>query len=196
MDERTRAAYDRAAAAFAEEWHAQPAPTDVHALLLEHFRPGRTADIGCGSGRDTDWLMRNGFPAIGYDASAGLLAEARRRYPDLTFLAATLPDLAGIAAGGFANVLCETVIMHLPADRIAPAVRRLPALLAPNGTLWLSWRTTAGADRRDAAGRLYTAFDAALVHDALGDAAILFESAEDSASSGKPVHRLIARRPG
>ena len=168
----------------------------MHALLLEHFRPGPTADIGCGSGRDTDWLTRNGFPATGYDAAEGLLAEARRRYPGLAFHAASLPDLDGVASGGFANVLCETVIMHLPAGRIAPAVRRLLTLLAPGGTLWLSWRTTAGSDRRDEADRLYTAFDAALVHDALGGAAILYENIGDSASSGKPVHRLILRRPG
>jgi hypothetical protein len=46
---------------------------------------GRAADIGCDSGRDTAWLTRNGYPAIGYDAWQGLLAEARRRYPGLPF---------------------------------------------------------------------------------------------------------------
>ena len=31
MDQRTIAACDNAAAAFAQDWHAQPAPTDLHA---------------------------------------------------------------------------------------------------------------------------------------------------------------------
>lgn len=195
-DRETLAAYDAAAADYAADWHDQPAPADMHALLTEHFRPGPTADLGCGSGRDTAWLAAQGFAVTGYDASEGLLAEARRRYPDLDFRAAALPDLAGLPEGGFVNILCETVIMHLPRADIVPAVRRLAALLAPGGTLWLSWRITPDSDRRDEAGRLYTAFDPAPVRDALAGMAVLFESAGDSASSGKPVHRLIVRQPG
>jgi 2-polyprenyl-3-methyl-5-hydroxy-6-metoxy-1,4-benzoquinol methylase len=191
IDPATLAAYDRAAA----DWHNQPAPADMHALLLKHFRPGPTADIGCGSGRDTAWLAAQGFAVTGYDASEGLLAEARRRYPKLDFRAAALPELAGLPDGGFANILCETVIMHLPAGGIAQAVRRLAALLAPGGTLWLSWRITPDEDRRDEAGRLYTAFDVALVREALAGMTVLFDRGEDSASSGKPVHRLIVRKP-
>jgi SAM-dependent methyltransferase len=69
MDPATLAAYDAAAAAFAAEWDAQLAPTDLHDLVKRFFRPGLTADIGCGSGRDAAWLAANGFPTVGYDPS-------------------------------------------------------------------------------------------------------------------------------
>ena len=193
-DPATLAAYDRAAADYAEEWHAQPPPADMQALLLAHFRPGATADIGCGAGRDTAWLASQGFAVTGYDASAGLLAEARRRYPGLDFRSAALPGLAGLPERHFANILCETGIMHLPTDAIAAAVRRLAALLAPGGTLYLSWRVTEGADRRDENGRLYSAFDEVLVTTALAGLAIRHDSDSDSASSGRRVRRLIARK--
>ena len=194
MDERTRSAYDREAAAFAREWHEQPPASDMHALLLRYFRPGPTADIGCGSGRDTAWLNANGFAARGYDASSGLLAEARRRYPDLSFDPASLPDLADVPRDHFVNVLCETVIMHLPVADIAPSVRQMMSLLQPDGTLYLSWRVTPDADRRDDFGRLYAAFDPALVFEGLGTADLLLDEQSDSASSGKLVRRLVARR--
>jgi SAM-dependent methyltransferase len=194
MDTRTLDAYDRAAPAFAQDWHAQPAASDMHALLRRFFRPGPTADIGCGSGRDTAWLQHNGFPAAGYDASEGLLAEARRRYPQLHFHKAALPALDGIAADSFTNVLCETVIMHLEAASVAASVRRLMAILKPDGALYLSWRVTKDADRRDEHGRLYAAFDPALVHQALGAAEIVLDEQSDSASSGKLVRRLVARK--
>lgn len=168
MDERTRATYDREAAAFAREWDEQPAPTDLHALIRRFFKSGPTADIGCGSGRDTAWLNAHGFPAVGYDASEGLLGEARRLHPGLRFQPAVLPGLAGIADNGFVNVLCETVIMHLDATMIVPAVGRLISILEPGGTLYLSWRVTEGVDRRDDHGRLYAAFDPALVFQGLG----------------------------
>jgi hypothetical protein len=53
VDTDTLAAYDRAAGAFADDWHSQPVGADLHALIRRFFNPGPTADIGCGSGRDT-----------------------------------------------------------------------------------------------------------------------------------------------
>jgi SAM-dependent methyltransferase len=193
MDRQTLAAYDAGAETFAADWHEQPPPTDLHALIRRFFKPGATADVGAGSGREVAWLVANGFPAIGFEPSQGLLAQARSRYPNLVFESAALPELAGIPDGSFDNVLCETVLMHLARDQIAPAVSRLVSLLKPDGILYLSWRV-AEADRRDQHGRLYTAFDAALVRGALRDTTTLLDEEVLSASSGNRIHRIVARR--
>ncbi len=195
MDAKTLLAYDSHAATFAQDWLGQPPPTDLHDIIRRFFLPGPTADIGCGSGREVAWLHANGFRAVGYDASAGLLAQARARYPHLQFHRATLPALEEIADRSFANVLCETVIMHLAQDAIAPAVRRLSAILEPGGTLYLSWRVTAGADLRDTYGRLYGAFDAVSVRGLLAGAQVLLDEEVVSASSKKTVHRFVVRQP-
>lgn len=195
MDRQTLATYDSAAAAFAQDWHDQPAPVDLQRIVLRHFTPGPTADIGCGSGREVAWLNANGFATLGYDASEGLLAEARKRYPDCRFEVAALPDLDGVASGSFDNVLCETVIMHLPLVAIAASVRRLLDLLKPGGTLYLSWRVTTDADQRDGQARLYSAFPASLVRDALDPVETLLDEETISASSGKTIHRIVARKP-
>jgi len=195
MDGRTLAAYDQDAAAFARDWHEQPAPADLQAIVTRFFiKGGLTADIGCGSGREVAWLNGNGFYTQGFDASDGLLAEARSRYPHLIFAHAELPDLRDIAAGRFDNVLCETVIMHLERPLIAPSVRRMLELVRPGGILYLSWRVTDGADLRDAHGRLYAAFDAALVRAELAAATTLLDEEVVSASSGKKIHRLVVRK--
>ena len=198
MDAATLAAYDANAAAYAAEWLAQEPPDDMYALLRAHFTPGPTADVGCGAGRDTAWLAAHGFDARGFDASEGLLAQARVAHPALRFDAATLPELAGVERGAFQNVLCETVVMHLDPAQVGASVRSLLALLQPGGTLYLSWRVTDDASRRDPAGRLYAAFDKAAVTNALapGDA-ILHDEQRVSVSSGKRVQRLVVRRrPG
>lgn len=191
---KTLEAYDREAAGFAAEWHAQPPPADLHSLVRQFFRPGPTADIGCGSGRDTAWLDANGFLATGFDSSDGLLAEARRLYPNLRFRRGVLPELEGIEDGSLTNVLCETVIMHLPPVVIPASVRRLIAILERGGTLYLSWRVTEGADSRDPHGRLYASFDADLVRRALTDADIVLDELVQSASSGKTIRRIVARK--
>jgi SAM-dependent methyltransferase len=193
MDQATLAAYDAAAEAFAADWHAQPAPADLHAIVRRFFKPGLTADIGCGSGREVAWLAAIGFGAIGYEPSQGLREAARARYPGLEFHDAGLPELAGVADGAFDNVLCETVIMHLRRDLIVPSVVRLLSILKPGGMLYLSWRVTEGADQRDDHGRLYAAFSANLVHGVLGAQTILLDEEVISASSGKKIHRIVAR---
>jgi SAM-dependent methyltransferase len=195
MDRLTLAAYDNNAAAYAKDWHEQPAPLDLQEIVARFFiKGGATADIGCGSGREVAWLNANGFPAAGFDASDGLLAEARSRYSGLAFAYAELPELRGIAGGAYDNVLCETVIMHLDRALIAPSVRRMLDIVKSTGTLYLSWRVTDTADQRDKHGRLYAAFDAALARAELAAATILLDEEVVSASSGKKIHRVVVRK--
>jgi SAM-dependent methyltransferase len=196
VDPETLNAYGAGAEKFAEDWHAQPAPTDLHALVKRFFHPGgRTADVGCGGGREVAFLAAGGYDAIGYDASDALLEQARLRYPRLSFDTAVLPDLVGVPEAAFDNVLCETVIMHLRRPQILSAVQRLLAILKPNGILYLSWRVTDGADQRDDHGRLYSAFESALIREAIdGSAEVLLDDEPVSASSGKKIHRIVARK--
>ena len=196
-DQATLAAYDGAAPEYAAEWEdEQDAPDDLYAVLQRFFEPGSVFDIGCGSGRDTAWLAEHGWPATGFDASSGLLDEARRRHPDIEFRQAALPALAELGSDRASNVLCETVLMHLPAAEIAWAARRILELVEPGGVLYLSWRVTTGEDVRDPAGRLYSAFPASLVLDALADGTVLLEEEQRSLSSGRTVHRVVVRRSG
>jgi len=195
MDHQTLAAYDQDAAAFAKDWLGQPSPVDLQQVVERFFvRGGTSADIGCGCGREVAWLHANGFSAVGFDPSEGLLSEARRRYPSLKFAHAELPELRGV--GTFDNVLCETVIMHLDRKQIAASVRRLLDIVKPSGILYLSWRVTEGADQRDAQGRLYAAFDSALVLTELRATTVLLDQEAVSASSGKMIHRLVVKKPG
>ena len=195
VDRPTLDAYDTHAAQFAQDWLDQAAPDDMYALLEQYFTPGPPADVGCGVGRDAAWLASQGYDVRGYDASAALLAEARASHPSLTFELAALPALDGVPSGAFRNVLCETVVMHLEHADAAAAVARLATLLMPGGTLYLSWRVAGNGALRDDRGRLYTPLDAARMRAALGAGMdVLDEHEVVSASSGKRVHRLIARR--
>ena len=51
--------------------------------------PGTLAvDLGCGNGGLTGKLIERGYRVIGVDASVSMLALARERHPDTTFLQA------------------------------------------------------------------------------------------------------------
>lgn len=194
FDARTLAAYAQHASSYSQDWLDQPPPADLYALLERYLvAGGETADIGCGNGRDTAWLAAHGYPVIGFDGSDALLAEARRLNPGLEFRHAMLPELAEIGQS-FDNIVCETVIMHLPAATIPLALHGLLGRLRPGGVLYLSWRVTAGSDLRHDDGRLYAAFEPALVLDALAACSILHFDDVISASSGKRICRVIAAR--
>lgn len=195
MDKQTLAAYDKDAAAFAKDWHEQPVPSDLHDIVKRFFiANGLTADIGCGSGREVAWLNANGFPSRGFDASEGLLAEARARYPQFEFARVELPDLRGVAANTYDNLLCETVIMHLDRTQIGESVRRMLEIVKPGGILYLSWRVTEGESQRDKHARLYAAFEPSLVRSELIATTTLLDESVVSASSGKRIHRIVARK--
>lgn len=195
-DPDTLAAYARDAVRYSQEWRDQPPPNDLYAMLQTHLVPGGdTADIGCGNGRDTAWLAEGGYPVTGFDASPELLDEARRLHPGLAFREASLPGLDAIDEA-FDNIVCETVIMHLPAAEIASAIDSLLRILRPDGVLYLSWRVTEGADVRLPDGRLYSAFDPALVLGALDGCAVLLFEDVTSESSGKRVCRVVAVKRG
>jgi 2-polyprenyl-3-methyl-5-hydroxy-6-metoxy-1,4-benzoquinol methylase len=194
-DQQTLAAYDQGAAAFADDWHQQPAPVDLHDIVRRFFiSGGKTADIGCGSGREVAWLTANGYPAEGFDASDGLLAEARARYPQLPFSRSELPDLAGIAARCYDNLLCETVIMHLASEQVIPSVRRMLEITKPGGIFYLSWRVTEGSDTRDAHGRLYAVVERETILRELARTRMLLNEELTSASSGKTIRRLVVKK--
>ncbi len=192
MDKTTLAVYNSDAPAFVQRWLAEEEPADVYALFRQFFRPGLTADIGSGSGRDAAWLTANGFPTIGYDLSEGLLAQARAHFPHIEFKKAALPELSGIPARHFDNVVCETVLMHLPREEIAPAVARMLEILKPGGVIYMSFRITENADHREKDGRLFTANVGDHVRRALAGQTILFDGTVER-RPGVMLQRLIAR---
>ncbi|RRR72277.1 MAG: methyltransferase domain-containing protein [Candidatus Viridilinea halotolerans] len=195
MDTTTLTTYDQQAATFAAAQRGKT-PEALQRLILAYFRPGApTADIGCGSGRDTAWLVANGFPAVGYDGSTGMLSEAQRAFPALTFQHATLPDLATIPPGQYQNVLCSAVIMHLPAASIPSAIANLARIMAPAGRLLLTYRASAAEGAREADGRLYSPITSAELAAYCKTTGLQVQHQASSADGGRPGvvwHVLVA----
>lgn len=155
-DPRTLEVYAGRAAELAA-CHRQFVPARLYSLVDAFFHPGApTADLGCGSGRDTAHLHAQGYPVVGLDASAEMLREARSAYAGLDFRHASLPDLGEIPDEAFANLLCSAVLMHLRREDLITAVLALARVLQPGGRLILSYRGGRDGVEREADGRLFT----------------------------------------
>ncbi len=170
MDPNTLQFYASHARDTSARYRAQ-APSRLYTLVQAFFHPGgATADIGVGSGRDAVWLMAEEYPTVGYDASPEMIAEAREHYPYLQLEQSSLPDLAQIEAGRFANVLCCATLMHVRREDLITAVLNLARILGEGGRLVVSYRQGFEGQERGSDGRLFTRV-------APGELALLFESA-------------------
>lgn len=158
MDNETIKAYNMDAANIAE-LHLTLTPHRIYQLIDQYFiKNTTTIDIGCGIGRDTYWLNSKNFPAIGVDASVGMLTKARDLFPDLIFQQDHLPTLVSFGSSQFQNILCSAVLMHLHGNLIEHACNRLFQLLKDDGRLIISMRGTHEENKREK-GKLYEDID-------------------------------------
>lgn len=75
--------------------------------------PNKIAEIGCGPGRGTMFLVQAGHDVTAVDISEASVARARRRAPGATFLLASNLDLP-LANELFDAVISDGVIHHTP----------------------------------------------------------------------------------
>jgi SAM-dependent methyltransferase len=64
---------------------------DLVAALLPNG--GAVLDAGCGTGRVAARLAEQGYRTVGVDLDVGMLGQARRRHPTLTWIESDLADL-------------------------------------------------------------------------------------------------------
>jgi SAM-dependent methyltransferase len=113
--------------------------TDVHgeaALVWSYRGDGsfEVLDAGCGTGRVAIELARRGADVVGVDVDASMIAEARRRAPQLTWLEG---DLAGLDLGRSFDVvvMAGNVPIFCPPDRRHQLVLSVAAHVRPGGRL-------------------------------------------------------------
>jgi len=155
IDKQTIEIYDKNSESIAE-LHNSLTPNRIYELINKYFVKGKdTVDIGCGIGRDVNWLNLNDFPAVGVDASDGMIKEAKKLYPTLEFKLDYLPALNCFDNEQFTNILCSAVLMHMDENAVISACLRMSQLLKSNGHIIISFRGTASEDDREN-GKLYT----------------------------------------
>jgi len=148
----TRDSYDALAAEHADVVSAgmddRPLDRALFAAFAELVRAGGNgpvADVGCGPGRVTILLSRLGLDAFGIDLSPGMVALARRTYPQLRFEKGSMLalDLPAAALGG---LLAYYSIIHIPWERRPQVFAEFHRVLAPGGLLMLVFQI--GDERR------------------------------------------------
>jgi SAM-dependent methyltransferase len=135
--------YDRLAEQYAlhiaDELQHKPLDRELLARFAARVRArGEVCDMGCGPGHVTRYLHDAGLAVFGLDLSPGMLEQARKLNPGITFcegdmLKLDLPDgmLAGIAA--------FYAIVNLPKESLPVVFQEMLRVLQPGGLLLLAF---------------------------------------------------------
>lgn len=99
-------------------------------------------DAGCGTGRVAIELARRGFTVAGVDADPEMLATARAKAPELTWLDGDLADAAVLTDIGPVDLalLAGNVMVFVEPGTEGPVLANLAGRLAPGGLLVAGFR--------------------------------------------------------
>ena len=129
------ARFDRAAHSYNQVAGVQ-ARIAADARSLLSVEPGsRVLDIGCGTGRETVLLAKNGAQVTGLDIAADMLQKARRDYPSLTFKEGDA-DALPFPAQQFDAVFSSMALQW--SDDPATAMPEIARVLKPGGRAQLA----------------------------------------------------------
>jgi uncharacterized protein YceH (UPF0502 family) len=141
-DARVRTSYDAVASTYADNLVNEVSGLPFERWLLdrvaEHAAGAPVVEVGCGPGHVTAYLAEAGADATGIDLSPGMIAEARRRFPEGTYEVGDLRQLMRpTTAPGWSAVLGWYSLIHLAASELPDAIGALARPLAPGGWLVL-----------------------------------------------------------
>jgi SAM-dependent methyltransferase len=206
------ATYDVVAAAYAERFLHELDHKPFDRALLQRFAAAigpvssvahPACDLGCGPGHIGAFLAAAGVKVVGIDLSAGMVAVARRSFPDVTFAQGDMTALSS-PDRAFSAIVCFYALIHIPRARVPDALREMLRVLVPGGALLVAVHGGEGALHADQMAGLPADLDATLfslgeLSAMLGAAGFSVEEAQERApyDGEHPTQRLYiwATRP-
>lgn len=103
--------------------------------ILDGLPVGAALDAACGTGRHTAYLQELGHDVVGVDSSPEMLAQARKRLPEVDFHETGLHPLP-LPDNAVDTVVCALALTHIP--DLAPVLAEFARVLRPGGNLVIS----------------------------------------------------------
>jgi SAM-dependent methyltransferase len=140
---------DEYAKDYFDELDGKPFDRDVLDRFALSLKPrGRVCDLGCRPGQIARYLASGGVDVMGIDASAGMIATARRLNPGIEFHEGSffsLPLLDGVLAG----VAAFYSLIHCARPELPRAVAEIFRVIQPGGRFLMTVHVGTGEVGRD-----------------------------------------------
>lgn len=140
---KTRELYDAHAHRFADKFDKIPETDQLDEFIAELPEGARVLDIGCGSGRDCEYLAQAGCTPIGVDVSRGLIAEAKKRRPSIEFRVMSMLDL-DFEPESFDGAWSKLAILHIEREKLPLVLQQVRTVLKKDGIFMLETKAGSG----------------------------------------------------
>jgi len=109
---------------------------DLPEIIAAHVRGKKALDFGCGAGRSTRFLCRQGFEVVGVDIAPPMLARAREADPQGDYRLVPEGDLSGLEKAAFDLILSAFTFDNVPTmEKKIALFESLQRLLKKNGRI-------------------------------------------------------------
>jgi len=135
---------------------------NIQKLLLEVFSKNSSLlEIGCGSGRDANFMIENNYKLTAIDASKEMILEAKKIHPLLenSLHVVTIPDELSFNTNSFDGIYSIATLMHLEEKEIKKTIQKIYDMLKGNGIFLFSvsiQRDDIDKNFKDSKGRHFT----------------------------------------
>lgn len=132
----------------------------VQQLLLQTFcTNGKLLEIGCGSGRDASFMIKNNYDIIAIDGSKNMINEAKKIHPNLSnnLFHKILPNELTFDEK-FDGIYSIATLMHLTKNDLKAVLLKIFNLLKENGFFLMSvslFRNDVDKNGYDEKGRFF-----------------------------------------
>jgi len=99
----------------------------------------RIIDLGCGDGRDTQYLQEKGADVVGIDISKGMIDLARKKYTGCAFLLSDMRDTI-FPDDTFQGAWASTSLSNIPKSELSSAEKEIYRILEQNGVFCFSFK--------------------------------------------------------
>lgn len=140
---RTNALYNKYAKEFADKLEQIPEREQLDQFINLLHRKAKVLDLGCGSGRDAQYLHDNGLEVLGIDLSEGLIKEAQLRHPEADFAVMDIQNL-NLPEDEFDGVWSKLTILHIAREDLPGLLQDLLRIIKGNGVLMIETKAGSG----------------------------------------------------
>lgn len=97
---------------------------------------GQLLDIGFGGGSEAAYFIEHGYTYTGIDAAHGMVEQAQKRWPQVTFMVKNLYDLE--SPPHFDGFWCSAVLLYIPQGSIDRALQAIKSVMKPGALGFIS----------------------------------------------------------